>query len=327
MSDDTVLAIGPLPAGSSAVSAEEAEAFLVGRFGAEVTDIEPIGGGAWSKAYAFQRGGTHYIARFGSYREDFAKDRLAGRYASPDLPIPTVTEIGEAFGGFYAISERAFGGFIDHLDGEVMRATLPSLFAALDAARSADLSATTGYGGWDATGAAPYPTWQAALLDVATDRPGGRGSGWRERLEGSATGAERFDEAVDRLRTLVAFCPEERHLIHSDLLHFNVLVTGNRISAVFDWGCSLYGDFLYDLAWFAFWAPWYPAWQGIDFRAEATRHFAAIGLEVPHFDERLRCCQIHIGLDGQRYQALVGDWENLEPTTERTLAVARGADS
>jgi hygromycin-B 4-O-kinase len=324
MIDDNVPSPVPLPAETSGVSANEAETFLVGRFGAGLTDVEPIGGGAWSKAFAFRRDGAPYIARFGAYPEDFAKDRLAGRYASPDLPIPAVIEIGEAFGGFYAISERAFGDFIDHLDGERMRATLPSLFAALDAARGADLSATTGYGGWGATGDAPFPSWRAALLDVATDRPGGRGSGWRERLEASATGAGRFDEAFDRLHTLVGFCSEERHLIHSDLLHFNVLVAGDRVSAVFDWGCSLYGDFLYDLAWFAFWSPWYPAWRAIDFRAEAARHFAAIGLEVPHFDERHRCCQIHIGLDGQRYQALVGDWENLEPTTQRTLAVARG---
>ena len=50
---------------------------------------------------------------------------------------------------------------------------------------------------------------------------------------------------------------QERHLIHSDLLNYNVLVADGRISAVIDWGCAMYGDFLYDLAWFEFWAPWY----------------------------------------------------------------------
>lgn len=324
MSNDNAPAVEPLPAGTSRVSAAEAEAFLIVRFGAGVTGIEPIGGGAWSRAYAFRHDGAPSIARFGRYPEDFGKDRLAGRYASADLPIPTVTEIGEAFDGFYAISTRAFGRFIDDLDGEHMRSTLPSLLAALDAARSADLTATTGYGGWDPTGGAPYASWQAFLLDVAADRARDRGHGWRPLLEASATGAERFDEAFAHLQSLAAFSPEERSLIHSDLLHFNVLVAGDRISAVFDWGCALYGDFLYDLAWFSFWSPWYPAWQDIDFREEAVRHFAAIRLEVPHFAERFRCCQIHIGLDGQRYQALIGDWDHLERTAQRTLAVARG---
>jgi hygromycin-B 4-O-kinase len=67
--------------------------------------------------------------------------------------------------------------------------------------------------------------------------------------------ARPFDAAVARLKDMVASCPEERHLIHSDLLHYNVLVAGDQISAVFDWGCALYGDLLYDVAWLTFWAP------------------------------------------------------------------------
>lgn len=206
-----------------------------------------------------------------------------------------------------------------------MRATLPSLLAALDAARGVDLSATAGYGGWGADGTTPYPSWRAALLDVAADRPGDRIHGWRARMAGSTVGTGPFEEALGHLESLIAACPEERHLIHSDLLHYNVLVADGHIAAVLDWGCSLYGDFLYDLAWFAFWSPWYPAWHGIDFQHEAARHFAAIGLDVPQFDERLRCYQVHIGLDAQKYNAFKGRWGELDATARQTLAVARNA--
>ncbi|MGH2557980.1 MAG: phosphotransferase family protein [Thermomicrobiales bacterium] len=306
------------------VSAAQAEAFLVARFGPAIQDVTRIGHGEWSTAYAFRRDGADHVARFGAYIEDFAKDRLAAQYASRDLPIPVVNEIGNAYGGHYAVSERAFGDYIDDLDGERMRATLPSLFAALDAARQVDLSATTGYGGWDAGGAAPNASWRATILDVAADRPGDRTNGWRQRLAASAVGAGPFDEALDHLQALIQYCPDERHLIHSDLLHFNVLVADDRISAVFDWGCSLYGDFLYDLAWVAFWAPWFPAWRGIDFSHEAARHFAAIGLDVPNFEERLRYCQVHIGLDAQKYNAFKGNWDELAATAERTRKIAKG---
>jgi hygromycin-B 4-O-kinase len=303
----------------------QAEAFLVARFGAVPGSVTRIVHGEWSRAYAFRRAGREYVARFSALQEDFAKDRLATRYAAPSLPIPRIVEIGEALAGFYAISERASGAFLDTLDEARMRRVLPSLFAALDTARLADLSASTGYGIWGADGAAPHPTWQAALLDVANDPPSRRTHGWRQRLADSPTGPGPFEEAFAHLQALAAYAPAQRQLIHGDLLNYNVLVSDDRISAVIDWGCSMYGDFLYDVAWFSFWSPWYPAWQAIDFPREAALHYQSIGLHVPHLEERLRFCQLHIGLDNQAYSAFKGRWEQLEATARRTLAIATPA--
>jgi hygromycin-B 4-O-kinase len=136
-------------------------------------------------------------------------------------------------------------------------------------------------------------------------------------------GSEPFDAAYRCLESLAGDLPDLRCLIHSDLLHYNVLVEGDRISGVLDWGCAMTGDFLYDLAWLCFWQPWYPAWQRIDFEQEARRHYAAIGLAVPGLEQRLLCCQLHIGLAGMAYQAYAGDWVNLEGTAQRTLGLAR----
>jgi hygromycin-B 4-O-kinase len=294
------------------VDVAHVEAFLVTRFGGDSSDVVPLGTGVWSQAFAFRRAGHDYVIRFGVYQEDFAKDYLAARYAGPALPIPRVIELGEAFDGYYALAERVFGGYLDDVDETQMRALLPALFAALDAARRADLSGTTGYGAWGADGTAPSPSWRTALLAVATDRPADRTHGWRERLAASSVGVGPFEEAYRHLQALADRVPAERHLIHSDLLHSNVLVEAERITGVLDWGCGMYGDFLYDLAWLCFWQPWYPAWQRLDFREEATRHYAAIGLNVPDVEARLRCCQIHIGLAGQAYMAYAGTWTDLQ---------------
>jgi hygromycin-B 4-O-kinase len=306
------------------VSPEDAERFLITRFGRDVRKVSRLGEGEWSRAFAFRQSDDDFVIRFSALDEDFQKDRLAMCFRSPDLPIPAIIEIGEAFGGHYAISERAPGSYLDDLDEREMSAILPSLFTTLDAMRLADCSSSRGYGAWGAAGNAPWPNWPEALLDVGSDRPGERIHGWRTRLERSTAATASFAEAFACLKQLSLLLPEERHLIHSDLLNFNVLVKQGRISAVIDWGCAMYGDFLYDLAWILFWQPWYPAWSTIDFRDEAERHYTAIGLPVPNLDARLRCYQIHIGLASLAYSAFKERWDFLTDVAARTLAMARG---
>ena len=169
-----------------------------------------------------------------------------------------------------------------------------------------------------------YPSWQSALLDIGHDPVDSRIHGWRERLRTSPYGLDAFDAAYACLESLAPQCPNERHVIHSDLINRNVLIAGDRITAVFDWGCLMYGDFLYDIAWLSFWSPWYPAWRGIDFEAEALVHARAIGLALPDAALRLRCYEIHIGLAHFAYNAFLGNWPEYEQTVARTMAIVEG---
>lgn len=300
----------------------EIENFLHTRFKQTVSDIAHLGQGVWSQAFSFRHLGKDYVIRFGLYSDDFKKDQIAAAYTAFDLPIPKVVEIGQALGRSFAISERAFGNMLDGLDEPQMVQIVPAVFQMLDAMRMTDISSTSGYGNWNTEKVAPYPTWQECLLDVWNDPVTSRTYGWRASLKNSPMGDAPFNKAFDVLKSLVDKCPQERYLLHTDLLHYNVLVQGNEISAVIDWGNAMYGDFLYELAGLIVWSPWYPAMQNINWAEEARRHYKKIGLEVPNFEERLRCYEISIGLNGMSYNAFKHNWKDLELTTKRTLELA-----
>ena len=105
-------------------------AFLAKLFKGRVDALERISHGEWSRAFTFRRDGGEYVVRFSATDEDFLKDRRATGYAAQNLPMPKVVDIGEAFGAFYAISERAPGEFFDTLysRGAWVLFTRPALY-------------------------------------------------------------------------------------------------------------------------------------------------------------------------------------------------------
>ena len=295
----------------NAVQLDAATAFLRAHFDGRAVAIEPLKNGAWSTAYAYTVNDEPFVVRFNAHLEDFVKDRLIGEVAHQAMKVPRIIEIGDAHGMHYAISRRVMAGFIDDLAPESIAAALPSLLTALDSARVVTISGSTGFGGFDAMGNAPFPTWRDYLIEVATDPPAPRGHGWRVALERSAPGPAHFDAAFEHFLTLLDALPNERHLLHCDLLNYNVLVQGHELAAMIDWGCGMWGDFMYDIAWIAYCWAYHPEWAGVDMVGAAKQHYAAHGLEVPAFDTRLRAYLIHIGLGDVRYSAYIGKWDQV----------------
>lgn len=296
--------------------------FLREKFGsgARIALMRP---GEWSTVYSVQTAEADLVVRFNVYDEDFEKDAHATRWSSAPLPIPPIIEWGPALGRFYAVSKRVGGEHIDEVDETRMRRLLPAVFAAMDAMRTVDLSQAAGFGGWRADGRTAHRSWREWLLGIATDPPTRGAPGWRELLADKPHALAAYQAGYERIRELIGHCPEDRHLIHDDLLNRNVLVVDGRISAVLDWGSSKYGDFLYELAKFSFYQPWYPAWRRIDFVAEARQHYAAIGLEVPRFDERVTCYALHEGIGGIAYSAFRGRWEQVDSNSRRVEELLR----
>ena len=307
------------------VRLDEATAFLNERYDGRAQDTAELGGGAWSRAFSFRLDGRHLVARFGPHGEDFTMDLQAMAFAGADLPVPVVIEVGDALGGAYAISERHFGLFLENLDEPQWRRVLPALLRGLDALRHLPAPSPSGF--LEATEGTPATTnWREWLLASLVDRPGQRVAGWRAVLAASPGFEALFVAGEHELHSSLDACPEIRHVLHRDMLNRNVLVAedASRLRAVFDWGCSTYGDFLYEVAWFTFWAPWHAGLAAIDFHSAIREHYAAIRLDVPSFDERLRCYELHIGLTHLAYGAFAGDREgDLHAVAERTREVLR----
>jgi hygromycin-B 4-O-kinase len=299
----------------STINNEQAQSFL-SQHNSDTSKVELIGAGAWSQCFGFRQEDKEFVIRFGNYLDDFQKDKLAFRYNHSDLPIPKVLEIGRAFGGYYAISTRVYGVPLESLNANEWLEVVPSLVSAFEALRLADISNTSGFGGWGSDGNAARASWSEHLLAVKHDTPQQRTHGWREKLATLPEGEEAFSWGVDLLER-VASNSVSRCLVHCDLMNRNVFINEGKISGVFDWGCALYGDHLYDLAWLEFWSPWTPDLDVAYFRSELERRWSEMGYVPKDKDSRLLACYLHIGLDHLAYNAHLRDWTTLMATAER----------
>ena len=281
------------------VSQSQAQEFLAGKYGA-VEGLRPLGGGFWSSAYSFRHAGRELVLRFGTNKDWFEADRAAMAFASRELPVPEVVEIGDAYDGAYAISVRYYGTNLEDLRPDQSDATGPmlaSLLAALfKVPKSPDLPV-----GWYWRPRRSDLTWRGWLSEWLVDDPRQPVHDWRAALAAQSEVDRIYRAGEARVRDLIEACPERRDLVHGDLLHANVLVAedASRPNAVFSWKRSLRGDFLFDTAWCTFCsAIWYPGIAAADpwdcVRQEpSVRGDADAWVDAP---ERHHCYELHIGL-------------------------------
>ncbi len=285
--------------------------FLHTRYGLGVRDVRLIGEGAWSRAFVFEHDGVNWVIRWSWFADNFERDAFAARFRTDDLPIPAIAEVDRYGDHSFAISRFVEGMYLEQLTAPAFRQTLPSLLQMLRALRAADLSGTAGYGIWNGEGIATHQTWQSFLLDDKDDSPGSLIKGWRANLASSPLGMDSFDRFWEPFARLVEQCFDERQLIHSDLINGNVLAADGRITALLDFGSSIFGDALYDVAWFTFYKPWFPQFGEVDLSRVLLDDFRADPrTNTVNLEARLRCYLLHIGLDSIAYNASRDRWAN-----------------
>jgi aminoglycoside phosphotransferase (APT) family kinase protein len=307
---------------------DEVEAFLATSHGRRVSDLELLPGGFWSAAFGYRVDERDLVVRFGEIGEGFEMDRMAMAFSGPDLPVPDVLDIGEAFGGAYAISVRHHGRFLETIRFDEAAAAGAAIERTLAALRAVPPGPDAPTAWYPAEGPAQESTWRRWLTDGLVDDPRRRVSGWRQTLAADAYLDSLFRACEARIRELLETCPERRDLVHGDLLNRNVLIAqdASQVTAVFSWKCSVRGDFLFDVAWCTFWGPWHPGIAAIDLWSR-TLDSPALTDEALH-DAALRhhCYELQIGASHLGWNAWTGDREALRSVAARTHDILdRGA--
>ena len=299
---------------------EDVAAFLAQHSGVPASDLEPLTGGAFSSAWAYRAGEEELVIRFGPERAWYEADRMAMAFSGPDLPVPQIRELGTTpTGRAYAISVRHHGRFLEDTPVERADAVTPTLTRLLVALFRVSASPGTPVM-WHPAGARAR-SWRDLVLARLVDDPGIPGHGWRAALDADPKFAALSAAVCDRVRPLVAACPERRDLIHGDLLHGNVLVSpdSRRVEAVLSWKRSLRGDFLYDAAWCSVWGRvFYPGIAATDplfgllqdpvLRADRS---ALVDAAVRH-----HCYELQIGITHLGWSIRTWNQEHLIATAE-----------
>jgi hygromycin-B 4-O-kinase len=276
--------------------------------------LTPAGAGAWSVAYRTAAGATEgggdRIVRVGRHASDFRVDAEMATYSSAQLPIPKVFEIAQLDapdeGWHVCVSDFAPGQPLETVTSEQWVALVPAVVDLLESMRAITPPA-----------GAATPPWSAVLLD--RDDGDDRLGDWQQRLAGEPELLRAYEKSMARLRALCAqpaVADVKPTLLHCDLINRNVHVAGGDITGVFDWGCRRWGDHLYELAWFEFWAPWHPNLDvGLlrDGLANRWGHDA--------HPDRLAACLLHIGADHLVYHAAIGEPQGGRDVLSRMAAL------
>lgn len=277
------MTIRPAPsAAKTRVDNESVLQFVQETVSGDILSLDSITGGELSQAFAFD----DFVIRINTRDGGFKKDAYAYKhFSSETVPIPEILQSGRMNDKlFFAISRKVPGKTIDHL--KKTDKILTSLVTTLDALHHVDISGTTGYGIWNTEGHAPEKDWGTFLLQPILNHSGARHQAFKNSPEEESL----IRTIILHYERLIDHCPNARHLVHGDYGFDNTFSDGTDITGVIDWDCSLYGDFVYDIAWLSFWD------AATDYPRLFQDHYKERGTPIPAFAKRLLCYQLHIAI-------------------------------
>jgi hygromycin-B 4-O-kinase len=290
-------------------------AFLKSHLDLKASNIEKIGAGMFSQAFSFKIEQQAFVIRLNTGPEDFQKDVFAHQHFSSKLPIPKIIEWGRFNQQYYfAIAQRCVGNTLNTLEQTSLEPIVPHLFETLYALQSFDTSNYSGWGLTDASGHGRFPSWEEYLLSFYNQK---FAFTWEQLFDQTCMEREVYNSYFAAMQAYLPFCATDKYWVHGDYGFDNVASCGERITGVLDWAESRLGDYVYDIAYLAFWSktiPYKDLWQ-----LWAERK----GIEIDHFDKRMICYFLHIGLGSLAIAAVRDDIEDYTQVKTRMQTVTQ----
>ncbi|WP_165422851.1 phosphotransferase family protein [Ktedonosporobacter rubrisoli] len=308
-----------MPGSKPTLQPEQVLTFLRSHFATPIENLTMLDGGEVAQAFACRTAGQEYIVRFNfdTMGVNFAKELYVSQhFGSGQIPIPTIVYVGKFQDFQGAISHKIEGQTMKSLPIEAYKQAFPALIETMYAIHQCAVPDGSGYGVFDAKGVGRRSSWREFLSGVNAEGDEDEYFGkWHQLFETSFLERDLYECLYARMSELLAYCPEERYLVHGDYGFDNVLVRENRIVAVLDWIGALYGDFVYDIAWLDL---WFPGQQTAEY---IRRYYTQRGFELPAYEQRVHCYQCYICLSALRFYAHMNKPEAYQWMRERVLTL------
>lgn len=274
-------------------------------FTVNISNLEFLKGGEISQAFSFEDENQSYIVKIRKVRkihakrEPFQKEINAFKYITSrdsTIPIPKVLKKGfflEENGDkyIYCISEKADGSFTHNFPEEKQPLVDMSLVKMLFKIHNINISTTSNYGHWKDFDKADFSSWKDFILEQIKKSD----TFIKEAIKSSIFNMDFLEQATLRIKELLPFCTNKRYIVHADYGFDNTLADENgNITAIFDWEHSIFGDFVYDIAWLDFWEF---KKEGLYAKLYRKVNQKTSNLDYTNFNERLLCYKLFIGIE------------------------------
>lgn len=276
---------------------QSATEYLTAILGSTIANLSPIEMGELSRVFSFEWEGQAYVAHFKQKKDSLVKASYMYQAYGSCLPIPKVIKVGEIDEGFYSITEKVIGNPISTFDPVQQELILMDVARQLVKLGQLNIDHIQGYGWIGPDGSTTSTSWTETIEKFFAIDPDGFYQDWTRLYDESFLERPLFEEGFSAMMKLLRYAPKSPLLVHGDFHLGNMLSDGNKVTGIVDWEMAMHGDFMLDVAGLHFW------WPALDFPQKVRDICRSHDIDIPHFEERLRCYMLFKAVDALRFYA------------------------